>query len=108
MAYVPPQNSTLVFLHFGFSMSLAISSTPYSKLTTLTGSGYASPNTALSPGILYPLFRSNSFEYTLTSRFIHSRLISSILASSVAAIWDLCEKSKRSFVGATSDPFWSI
>ena len=37
--HVPPQNSTLVPLHFSFSTSLAISSTSNSKVTTLTGSG---------------------------------------------------------------------
>lgn len=37
--HVPPQNSTLVFRHLGFSASFAISSTSYSSVTTRTGSG---------------------------------------------------------------------
>lgn len=36
---VPPQNSMLVLLHFGFCTSLMISSTSNSSATTLTGSG---------------------------------------------------------------------
>jgi hypothetical protein len=49
--YVPPQNSTLVLRHLGFSMSFDISSTSYSRVTTRTGSGYDSPKTALRPAI---------------------------------------------------------
>lgn len=51
-AYVPPQNSMLVLLHFVLSTSFRISSTSYSRVTTLTGSGYASPKTARTPGKL--------------------------------------------------------
>jgi hypothetical protein len=37
--HVPPQNSTLVCFHLGFSMSEVISSKENSRVTTLTGSG---------------------------------------------------------------------
>lgn len=52
LTHVPPQNSILVLLHFESSTFFWISSSGYPIDTTLTGSGYASPNTALNPGIL--------------------------------------------------------
>jgi len=76
--YVPPQNSTLVFRHWGFSISRAISFTSYSSVTTRTGSGYDSPKTARSPGMREAVSRVNSLLKTLTLRLIQSKLSDSI------------------------------
>lgn len=107
--HVPPQNSTLVSIHFGSSR--ARSSSLYLRVTTRTGSGYVSPNTARRPGILRAAGRVRSCPYTGTSSLIHWRQISSMRCISLPApshlTGDLYEKSKRSLVGATSDPLWS-
>lgn len=120
---MPPQNSTLVERHLGFSVSERISSMLNSRVTHRTGFGYVSPKlesrllasrniatsnttyTARNPGIFLAVSRSTSFEYTLTPFLTHSLEMSSIFCISGMLIPDLWVKSNRSFVGATREPF---
>ena len=108
ITHVPPQNSILVDRHCEFWIFCSMSSSGYPIDTTLTGSGYASPNTALKPGILYASANGISLAYTVAAFLTHSHVIISMRTISAIEILLLCEKSKRRRFGATSDPFWSM
>jgi hypothetical protein len=74
--------------------------------TTRTGSGYASPSTARRPEILRASLSGISPAYTAAALLIQSLQIFSTLLISSTAMGLSCEKSKRSLLGATREPFW--
>mmetsp|Transcript_21835 Transcript_21835/g.35157 ORF Transcript_21835/g.35157 Transcript_21835/m.35157 type:complete len:210 (+) Transcript_21835:466-1095(+) len=105
---VPPHNSTLYPPHFSSLGADCISNTLAPTLTTRTGSGYASPNTARRLLMACASFSgitlvSTGMAFSITALTVSS---TSFISDAVRAF--LYEKSNLSFSSSTSDPLWSI
>mmetsp|Transcript_36931 Transcript_36931/g.91247 ORF Transcript_36931/g.91247 Transcript_36931/m.91247 type:complete len:301 (+) Transcript_36931:740-1642(+) len=104
--WVPPQNSMENPFQSSLPGDASRSSILAPTLTTRTGSGYTSPNTARSPLMALAFARGTSRVSTASLRAICVRTMASAALTSSMLIALLCEKSKRSFSSSTRLPFW--
>ena len=103
---VPPQNSIDRFAHASLDGLDNKSSMAGPTETTLTGSGYTSPNTARKPLIFCASVNATSLVWTDKFSLICELTMSCASWICFAVTGLLWEKSKRNFSSSTTEPFW--